>query len=126
SHRRAAADAAVALRRRSRHAGLALATAIVAAGLAGGCGGGGSDSPTAVSPSPSAPSPPGNAYTVSGTISVTETSAVDSDTNDPNQPGRVDNGSFETAQALPNPVQLIGYLAMPGGGPDGPLRGTGD
>ncbi|NLD54367.1 MAG: S8 family serine peptidase [Burkholderiaceae bacterium] len=120
-----AATAVAARGRRPQPAGLALAAAIVAAALAGGCGGGG-DSPTAVSPSPSAPSPPGHAYTVSGTISVTETSAVDSDTNDPTQPGRVDNGSFETAQALPNPVQLIGYLAMPGGGPSGPVHAAGD
>ena len=110
---------------REEHAGcqpLLAALALVAALLAG-CGGGGG-SPTAVSPSPTAPSGPG--YTVSGTMAVTETSAVDSDTNDPNQAGRADNGAFESAQSLPNPVQLIGYLAMPGEGPAGPASEAGD
>ena len=105
-------------------AGAQLAAALALAALvAAGCGG--SDSPTAVSPSPEAPSS-GAGYTVSGKMAVTETSAVDSDSNDPNQPGRADNGSFETLQPLPNPVQLIGYLTMPGEGADGPASASGD
>lgn len=102
------------------------AALVLAASLLAGCGGVGS--PTAVSPSPDAPAPtpPGASYTVSGTMAVTETSAVDSDTNDPTQVGRADNGSFETLQPLPNPVQLIGYLTMPGEGPAGPASTSGD
>ncbi|MBA3477114.1 MAG: S8 family serine peptidase, partial [Lautropia sp.] len=104
----------------------ALAAALLAAAMLAGCGGGGSS--TAVSPNPGAPapSPAGATYTVSGTMAVTETSAVDSDTNDPSQPVRTDNGSFETLQPLPNPVQLIGYLTLPGEGPGGPASATGD
>lgn len=113
---------------RLRRPALAMA---LAAGLLAGCGGGSdSEPPSAVSPGPPAPSPapspPGAAYTVSGTMAVTETSAVDSDSNDPNQPARADNGSFDTLQALPNPVQLIGYLTMPGEGAEGPASASGD
>ena len=107
-------------RRIGAPAALALAVALLA-----GCGGGGG-SPAAVSPSPPAPAPAGSSYTVSGTLAVTETSAVDSDTNDPNQVGRADNGTFETAQTLVNPVQLTGYLAMAGQGPAGPAGDAGD
>lgn len=116
-------------RNHSRHLplpGTLLALALAGALLAA-CGGGGGGSPTAVSPSPTAPSPAaGSGYRVSGSLAVTETSAVDSDANDPNQVGRADNGAFETAQPLPNPVQLIGYLAMPGAGSAGPARDAGD
>lgn len=106
-------------RRPYRSAAL-LMTALLAA-----CGGGGGDSPTAVSPNPAAPAPI-PAYTVSGAVTVTETSAIDSDTNDPVQPDRKDNGTFEGAQPLPNPVQVVGYLTMPGGTPDGAVSVAGD
>ena len=106
-------------RRPYRNAALLMATLLAA------CGGGGGDSPTAVSPNPSAPTPIA-AYTVSGAVTVTETSAIDSDTNDPNQPDRKDNGTFEGAQSLPNPVQAVGYLTMPGGAPEGAVSVAGD
>lgn len=116
--------------RRDAAVQMTVALALVAALLAGCGGGGGSSSaapstPTAPEPAPT-PSPPLTSYTISGTIAVTETSAVDSDSNDPNQPSRADNGTFEGSQALPNPVQLIGYLTMPGEGPAGPASTTGD
>jgi serine protease len=105
------------------------AALLLAAGVLAACGGG-SEAPTAVSPSPDArppaAAPAAATYVVSGTMAVTETSAVDSDSNDPNQPARADNGSFDTLQPLPNPVHLVGYLTMPGQGPDGPLRAGGD
>jgi serine protease len=115
--------------RHRRPAALLLAAMLVAGcGGGGGDGGDGGDSPTAVSPSPSvqAPAPAAAGYTVSGTMAVTETSAVDSDSNDPNQAARADNGGFDTLQPLPNPVHLVGYLTMPGQGPDGPARAGGD
>ena len=127
-----------ALRHAGAAAGIRLSAALLlAAMLVTGCGGGGGgDSPSAVSPSPNpspspsaeapAAAPPAAGYTVSGTMAVTEASAVDSDSNDPNQPGRADNGSFDTLQPLPNPVQLVGYLTMPGQGPEGPVRTRGD
>ena len=103
---------------------LALSLALAAA-LLGACGSA-ENSTAAASPAPAEPSATIAAYTVSGTMVVAETAAVDSDTNDPNQPARKDNGAFDTSQPLPNPVQLTGYLTMPGEGPDGPGSATGD
>ncbi len=106
----------------------AVMLAMVAACGGGGGGGGGNPDPgggPAPSPDP-APGPAPTSYQVSGTISVTEPSAVDSDTNDPNQVDWRDNGSFATAQTLPNPVQVVGYVTMPGGNPRGKIGSTGD
>ncbi|MCP5265874.1 MAG: S8 family serine peptidase [Burkholderiaceae bacterium] len=57
--------------------------------------------------------------TITGTLRVSETAAVDSDTNDSNQPGWRRNDTLATAQAVPNPALVVGYLAMPGEVPDG-------
>lgn len=103
---------------------LVVATSLVF-GLAA-CGGG-SDNPTAVSGlEPGVPMPPGAGYTLSGSISVAGQQTVDTDTNDPNQPGRRSNNSFDTVQPLANPGRATGYLALPGGGADGPVKSAGD
>lgn len=65
-------------------------------------------------------------YSIAGTVSLSQTSAIDSDTNDPNQVGRTVNNSFDTAQSLANPTLLVGYVNVPGGGPEGPSRAGGD
>ncbi|MFT4099863.1 MAG: S8 family serine peptidase [Burkholderiaceae bacterium] len=111
-------------------AAAAVMLAMVAACGGGGGGGtpdgGGSPTPTPTpSPDPT-PVPTPSSYKVSGAISVTEPSAIDSDTNDPNQADHRSNNSFSTAQTLPNPVQVIGYVAVPGGNPPGKLGANGD
>lgn len=103
-----------------RWSALALALSLAACG-----GGGGSDSGSGGG---------STTYTLSGTISVVETSAVDSDLNDPNQSGYKlnhdpadstvpDNAS---AQAISTPVLLTGTVNLPGYGPDGNNYVTGD
>jgi serine protease len=66
------------------------------------------------------------AYEVSGLLSVSETAAVDSDTNDVNQPGWRSNDTLATAQVVANPVTIVGYLNLPGRGPSGRNQAAGD
>jgi len=61
------------------------------------------------SPSRGIPPTPGTTYRISGTITATAGSAVDSDVNDPHAP-YVSNDSYLNAQFLPNPVLLGGYM----------------
>ena len=91
-------------------------------------GGGGGEDKTAVSGPGAAPAPlaPGQSYTVSGTISMNQSQTVDTDSNDPQQPGRRSNNSFDTAQPLPNPGLATGYLTVPGGGASGAVSAAGD
>ncbi|MFT3804807.1 MAG: S8 family serine peptidase [Burkholderiaceae bacterium] len=117
-------------RERARRWSRAVAAVMLAMSAACGGGGGGGGTPDpggGPTPSPDpAPSPAPASYKVSGAVSVTEPSAVDSDTNDPNQADHRSNNSFATAQALPNPVQVVGYVAVPGGNPPGKLGANGD
>jgi serine protease len=92
-----------------------LASALVV--LAGCGGGGGGGGPV---------EPPAEGYTLGGTLTVPETSAVDSDSNDPNQAGRKANDSLATAQQLLSPVYLLGAVNEVGKGPDGPNYSVGD
>jgi serine protease len=76
-----------------------------------GCGGG-SSSPT---PGPVVPDRPPATYTLNGTTTAAGSNALDSDTNDPSS-FYAANDTFETAQALSNPVVLKGYAtAVPTG-----------
>jgi serine protease len=104
-----------------RIAGLLAALAVPLL-LAGGCGGG-----------DSTPLPGGNAstaadsFTLSGTISVTAGTAVDSDVNDPSAPyAPNDTLGQETSQPLPNPVSVGGYVNVPGAGEEGRSQSNGD
>jgi len=79
----------------------------------GGSGGGGipdAAPPPILPPSTSIPT-----VTLSGTITVAPGAVVDGDVNDPNAVN-VSNDTYETAQPLPNPVTLGGYLNKPGTG----------
>lgn len=87
------------------------------------CGGGGGSQPEARA---SDKGGGGDVVTMSGTLSLVETAAVDSDTNDPNQAGRHNNDDFDVAQALSTPVNLVGTVNEPGAGPDGPNKTAGD
>lgn len=64
--------------------------------------------------------------TLSGTLSLPEHAAVDSDTNDPNQAGRKSNNTFATAQPLVTPVYLVGDVNQPQTGPAGANYEAGD
>jgi serine protease len=56
---------------------------------------------------------------------VPSNSQSDSDTND-SRSARTANNSFATAQSLPNPVLVGGYVTVAGAGSDGPLKAAGD
>ncbi|MCB1691244.1 MAG: S8 family serine peptidase [Pseudomonadales bacterium] len=68
-------------------------------------------------------------FGVSGSISVADSIAVDSDVND-SASTPIPNDTLDSAQRISNPVQLGGYLNQAGGGPDYDGRGktvqTGD
>ena len=74
-----------------------------------GCGGGGSSSGSAAPSVPPSNQLPPATYSVSGTIRAADGNAVDSDTNDPAAPYTA-NDTPQTAQDLPNPVTLGGYV----------------
>lgn len=80
--------------------------------LVTGCGGGGGGGGS-------------TGYSVSGTIQAAAGNAVDSDVNDPFAP-YASNDSIATAQSIPNPVVVGGYLNQPGTGPAGRSRIPGD
>lgn len=84
----------------------------------------GTDPGPGTDPNP-VPMPPGG-WTVSGTISMAPTAAVDSDTNDPNQTNRRNNDDFPVAQALRTPVLLVGSVNLPRTGPQGATYSNGD
>lgn len=62
-------------------------------------------------------------YSLSGTILMAETAAVDSDLNDVNQASRTRNDDLGHAQALATPVLLDGTVNRPGAGPAGASQG---
>lgn len=62
---------------------------------------------------------------LSGSLILPESMQTDSDVNDPLLT-RVSNNTIATAQRVPNPVILGGYVNDPGRGPDGQLKATGD
>ena len=93
--------------------GRALLLALVSTGVAA-CGGGGGGG-----------GPPPNP-TLSGTISVPLFVAVDSDTNDGQGGTPRGNNTPDSAQELPNPVAVRGYINEAGAGQSGPLQGAGD
>ncbi len=64
-------------------------------------------------------------FDVSGTITVSAASAVDSDVNDPNAP-YASNDGFAEGQTIPTPGRLGGYLNYPGAGAEGRSKTSGD
>ncbi|MDH5325581.1 MAG: S8 family serine peptidase [Gammaproteobacteria bacterium] len=62
---------------------------------------------------------------VSGTLYVSSIHYVDSDVNDPAAPF-IANDSIATAQLIPNPGLVGGYVNQPGMGPNGRSRSVGD
>ncbi|MBC8208531.1 MAG: S8 family serine peptidase [Desulfobulbaceae bacterium] len=85
----------------------------------GACsGGGGVDASTDADPISST-------YTISGHVSVSPVYAMDSDVNDPNAP-YASNDTLLTAQLLPNPVVVGGYVNEHRSGAPGRSRIIGD
>jgi len=64
-------------------------------------------------------------YTISGTISAAPQTMVDSDVNDPNAPYTA-NDTLGSAQTLPNPAIVGGYVNRPGMGESGRSQTLGD
>ncbi|MDJ0864756.1 MAG: hypothetical protein QNK03_01525, partial [Myxococcota bacterium] len=64
-------------------------------------------------------------FELSGQISVSEGTAVDSDVNDPNAPF-ASNDTPETSQPIPAPSMVGGYLNQPGAGAPGRSQAGGD
>ncbi len=85
-----------------------------------GGGGGGNDKTPAGTPSSA------QSLAVSGSLTLVETAAVDSDTNDSRQANRRDNGDFDVAQRLVSPVNLVGTVNRAGKGEAGPNQADGD
>ncbi|NNJ95209.1 MAG: S8 family serine peptidase, partial [Halobacteria archaeon] len=81
-----------------------------------GCGGGGGGGAQSAAP---------GAFSVSGTITAASSSAVDSDVNDP-AASYADNSVLPTAQDIPNPVTVGGYVNQPGSGAAGRSQIIGD
>lgn len=112
--------------RRCRPLGPALALAWMLAACGGGGGGddggNGNDGDDDGGGTPS--------YTLSGTLSIIESSAVDSDLNDPNQTGYQRNDNTESAtwqpQSITTPVLLTGTVNTVGTGPAGRNQTLGD
>ena len=67
----------------------------------------------------------GNSFTLSGTITAADSSAVDSDVNQPTTTP-IGNNTTATAQFIPNPVTLGGYANDPGRGNSGASFAAGD
>jgi len=88
------------------------------------CGGGGGAG-TPPPPPPPPPPLPASTYQVSGQIRAAENMRVDGDVNDVLAP-YASNDTAATAQALPNPVTLAGYVNKPGAGSSGRASVAGD
>ncbi len=90
------------------------------------CGGGGGGGSSSAEPTPvPTPTPPPQSLRIAGTITASSNQAVDGDTNDPAGPVRA-NDSVATAQPIPNPITLGGYVNQPGSGAPGRSTDSGD
>lgn len=85
--------------------------------LLAACGGGGSGD--------SSDDPPTQSAAVAGRVLLAAILQVDGDVNDPDAPHRV-NDDLASAQPLPNPVVLGGYVNVAGRGPQGRSHPAGD
>jgi len=103
---------------------LLVAVTIALLATACGGGGGGSSEPAPPTAPPPAEQPP-DGFRVSGTITASNSQAVDGDTNDPASDLRP-NDTVDTAQPISNPVTLGGYVNQPGSGAPGRSEPGGD
>lgn len=98
----------------SRFSPAALLATVFLASCGGGGGGGGTPIP-----------PPASTYQISGQISAPANTLVDSDVNDVLAAYAANDG-FATAQVLPNPANLAGYVNRAGLGGAGRSQAAGD
>lgn len=132
--------AAKGLRGLASMASIIAVSVLAACGGGGGGSGGGGDSGVIKTPvvqklcaDPNPPTPgngqsaagPGT-FDLSGSITVSETSAVDSDLNDIRQSGYAINDSVARAQTLLTPVLAVGTVNLPGTGAAGTNFAAGD
>jgi serine protease len=89
------------------------------------CGGGGGGSSASTPIDPVDPNPPPSLFTVSGTITTSNSQAVDSDTNDPAALA-ISNNDPGNAQSISGPITLGGYVNQPGAGAPGRSQQSGD
>jgi len=103
------------------------ALCLLASACGGGGGGGGGGDDSAPEPPPATPpvSPPTELFRISGTITASSSQAVDGDTNDTGTIARP-NDTVATAQSIPNPITLGGYVNQPGTGAAGRSQVAGD
>ncbi len=64
-------------------------------------------------------------FSLSGTVLASASQAVDGDTNDPGRPA-IPNNTADTAQVIPSPITLGGYVNQPGTGAPGSSQASGD
>lgn len=111
-------------------AGLAIALLATACGG----GGGGSNAPSSMPAPEPAPQPtpeptpeptPPELFDIAGTITASDSQAVDSDTNDPITVA-ISNNTIASAQPIPNPITLGGFINEPGTGAEGRSQIEGD
>ena len=104
-----------------------LAISLLATACGGGGGGGGGAATNTPAPEPLPPlAPPAPAlFTIAGTIAASSNQAVDSDTNDPARIS-ISNDTAATAQSIPSPITLGGYINLPGTGAAGRSQQDGD
>lgn len=86
----------------------------------GGGGGGGEDGAIAQDGDTAS-----TTYTISGIIRASSSTAMDADVNDINAP-YTSNDTIDTAQSIPNPVTVGGYVNVASQGPSGRSQATGD
>lgn len=65
-------------------------------------------------------------FQVTGRISVASNTAKDNDINDPRSPALPSNNTISSAQRIPNPVMLGGYVNQPNAGAAGRSKTIGD
>jgi serine protease len=104
---------------------LVMATTVLGAACSSGSNDGRSTPPPAPEPPTVAPPPAPAAGTVSGALLIATTSQTDGDVNDPTASYRA-NDTRDTAQPLPVPVTLGGYVNQPLRGPSGRSFESGD
>lgn len=105
-----------------------LLAATVTALLTTACGGGGGGNSGSIAPVPPPESPPAPTpltFSLSGTITASPSQAVDWDTNDPASAPR-SNDTVATAQPIPNPISLGGYVNESETGAEGASYTSGD
>jgi len=98
---------------------------VLASGCGGGGGGSGGGSGSGAVTAAATPPPPISVFSLSGSVQAAGATAVDGDINDPNAP-YTPNDTLASAESIPNPVSVGGYVNQAGEGPPGRSHSMGD